>query len=508
MKLAEILKKTKTSHEVIANSWAIAEIEIADIAIDSRLVKKNSIFFALQGEKNDGAKFALQSAIQGAQTIVISKNSKFDLDNFLKQQPKISVIICEDNFSLLVEFLQIFYQPLPKNIYAVTGTNGKTSSVEFIRQILSFLNVKSASIGTLGVNCENVDKQDLINFNLTTPDIVSLYKNLNILKKFAIDDVAIEVSSIGLDQGRIAGLEISSAGFTNFTQDHLDYHLTMEKYFFAKLQLFTKYLQPNAYAILNADINEYDEIKKNCQKRQIQIIDYGFLAQKLKLIKIEQQKIFFEFNGKQFQFEMSVSGDFQVFNLFCALGCILSKHNLSEDNLMQLIKKFIQLENAQGRMQKVAQLKNNAQIFIDFAHSPDALENVLKQARIMLENKKLSNKISSKLIVLFGCGGDRDKQKRPLMGKIACELADVVIVSDDNPRTENPQLIRQEILNGCLQKKVIEIEDRRLAIIEAIKILKDNDILILAGKGHEKYQIIGDKKIDFDEEQIVKNAIK
>jgi UDP-N-acetylmuramyl tripeptide synthase len=161
-----------------------------------------------------------------------------------------------------------------------------------------------------------------------------------------------------------------------------------------------------------------------------------------------------------------------------------------------------------GRMQKIAQLQNNAQIFIDFAHSPDALENVLKQARSMLDNKKLSKEISPKLVVLFGCGGDRDRQKRPIMGKIASELADVVILSDDNPRSENPQLIRKEILSGCLQKNIIEINDRRLAIIEAIKILNDNDILILAGKGHEKYQIIGDKKIDFDEEQIVKNAIK
>ena len=205
---------------------------------------------------------------------------------------------------------------------------------------------------------------------------------------------------------------------------------------------------------------------------------------------------------------MSASGDFQAFNLLCALGCVLSKHNLNEDDLMQLMKKFLELKSAAGRMQKIAQLKNNAQIFIDFAHSPDALENVLKQAKSMLDNKKLSKEISPKLVVLFGCGGDRDKQKRPIMGKIASQLADIVIVSDDNPRSENPQLIRKEILSGCLPKNIIEINDRRLAIIEAIKILNDNDILILAGKGHEKYQIIGDKKIDFDEEQIVKNAIK
>ncbi len=508
MKLVKILKQVKYPFTIIANQSAIDEIEISDIAIDSRLVKKNSIFFAMNGANYDGAQFAISSSNQGASVIVISKQSKFDINNFSQQQPNVVVIYCENNFELLVEFLKSFYHDLPKNIYAITGTNGKTSTVEFIRQILNFLNKKSASIGTLGINCDEEIKKELCNFNLTTPDIVSLYKNLHILKSFAIDDVAIEVSSIGLDQGRISGLEIACAGFTNLTQDHLDYHLNMKKYLDAKLLLFEQYLSPTGLSVVNADSKSYKEIANVCDNRQIKIIDYGKNAKKLKLKIISGQKIFFEFAGKEYNFEMSANGDFQAYNLLCALGCVMTINNLSSEDLTNLLKKFSQIKVAQGRMQKILQLKNGAEIYIDFAHSPDALENILKQANAMIEKKYLENKTSPKLIVLLGCGGDRDKQKRPIMGKIASDLADVVIVSDDNPRSENPQKIRQEILSGCHKKNAIEIADRKLAIIEAIKNLNDNDILILAGKGHEKYQIIGDKKIDFDEERIVKDAIK
>ena len=508
MKLEKILKQITNSFQIIANQNKIGEIEIEDIAIDSRLVKKNAIFFAVFGLENDGAKYAQSSVEKGSPVIVISKKSQFDLVNFNKNNPDIIVILCEEISPILEEFLKIFYHQLPKNIYAITGTNGKTSTVEFIRQILEFLKIKSASIGTVGVNCSSEIKDQLIAFNLTTPDIVSLYKNLNILKKFAIDDVAIEVSSIGLDQGRISGLNISCGGFTNFTQDHLDYHLSMEKYFEAKLKLFEKYLANNAKAVVNADVEGYQKISEICFNRHIEMIDYGKNAKKIKLTKIDEQEIFFDYDHKKFSFKMSANGDFQGYNLLCALSCVLSNHDLSYDDLTELLKKFPEIQVAQGRMQKILQLKNDAEIFIDFAHSPDAIENVLKQARIMVEKKNFRNNRNGKLIILFGCGGDRDKKKRPIMGRIASELADKVVISDDNPRSENPYEIRQEILNGCIEKNILEIADRKIAIVETVKSLSDNDILILAGKGHEKYQIIGDQKFDFDEEKIVKNAIK
>lgn len=488
MKLSQILSQVKTDFS-LPEGVLIDSIAIEDIAIDSRLVKKNSVFFALPGKINDGSKF-IASALTNGAAIAISENA----ENSIKSS---------NPFQLLVEFLQIFYAPLPANIYAITGTNGKTSSAEFTRQILQFLGKKSASIGTLGVMCDDEIKDHLQNSSLTTPDIVSLYKNLYNLKKFAVDDVALEVSSIGLEQGRIAGLKIDVGAFTNFTQDHLDYHKSMVEYFRCKMILFSNILQKNGAAVLNSDLEEFAEIRKICVEKKYNIIEYGFKARELRLQKIEQiengQKVFFEFRQKNYQFELSVSGNFQVFNALCALGNVITKYNLTELQLQNILPNFNQLQPALGRMQRVAILPNQAQVFIDFAHSPDALINVLK----------LAHQISkARVLVLFGCGGDRDAKKRPIMGGVANELADFVIVTDDNPRSEKAENIRAEILTYCDRTKTVEIDNRKTAIETALTMLQPNDILILAGKGHEKYQIIGTTKFEFDEESIVKNALK
>lgn len=508
MKLQQILEQVKTQFKVIANKDLLAKTDVVNLAIDSRLIKDGDVFFALKGLKNDGVQFIFSSAKLGAKAVIVNSQSLFEIKNFQQQFPKVIVIASDDNFALLVEFLKIFYHPLPKNIYGITGTNGKTSCVEYIRQILNILNIKSASIGTLGVNCDQQIKDQLASSSLTTPDIVALYRNLYTLKKSAIDDVAIEVSSIGLDQQRVAGLKINCTGFTNFSQDHLDYHLNMENYLQCKLKLFSEIVDNSGVAVINADIEEFNKIKAICENRKIKIIDYGNKAKVLKLIDINLQDVKFEFNGKAYQFKKAINGDFQAYNLLCALGCVIANHNLKENELKKLLENFLQIQVALGRMQKIAELVNNAEIFIDFAHSPDALKNVLLQAKKIQQKKNNDNLHQSRIIVLFGCGGDRDRQKRPIMGEIACQLADLVIVTDDNPRTENSKDIRQEILAGCNQDKVIEIADRFTAINQAVKMLEANDILILAGKGHEKYQIIGDKKIAFDEEQIVKNALK
>jgi len=488
VKLSQILSRVKTDF-TLPKGFLIDSIEIEDIAIDSRLVKKNSVFFALPGKINDGSKF-IASALTNGAAIVIAEND----ENSIKSS---------NPFQLLVEFLQIFYAPLPANIYGITGTNGKTSTAEFTRQILQFLGKKSASIGTLGVMCDDEIKDHLQNSSLTTPDIVSLYKNLYNLKKFAVDDVALEVSSIGLEQGRIAGLKIDVGAFTNFTQDHLDYHKSMAEYFRCKMILFSSVLQKNGSVVLNSDLEEFTQIKKICVEKKYNIIEYGFKAGELRLHKIEQiengQKVFFEFRQKNYQFELSVSGDFQAFNALCALGNVLTKYNLTELQLQNILPNFNQLQPAPGRMQRVAILPNQAQVFIDFAHSPDALINVLK----------LAHQISkARVLVLFGCGGDRDAKKRPIMGGIANELADFVIVTDDNPRSEKAENIRAEILTYCDRTKTVEIDNRKTAIEKALTMLQPNDILILAGKGHEKYQIIGTTKFEFDEESIVKNALR
>ena len=497
MNLHQILKKIPHNYQVFGNVSSLDSVEFEDISIDSRKINKTTIFFGLIGQKNDGANFLPDVVNLGSKVAVISQKSTFDFQNFLKKNPQ-NIIIVGDVFEILIEFLQNFYQPLPKNIYAITGTNGKTSTAEFTRQILQFLNKKSASIGTIGIICDEEIKNNFEASNLTTPDIISLYKNLAILKKFAIDDVAIEVSSIGLDQRRMAGLEIEVGAFTNFTQDHLDYHQNMQNYFECKMILFEKIVQKNGCAVINSDIKEFTKIKNICQKNQLQIIDYGFEAQALKLIKIENQKVDFLYNNQQFSFITNINGDFQIYNILCALGNILAKSNLKNEEIAKLIKNFDNLQCASGRMQKVCE-HLGAKIFIDFAHSPDAIENVLKLAKNISKNR---------VIILFGCGGDRDAKKRPIMGEIASKKADLVIITDDNPRTENPALIRQEILQKCDASKTLEIGDRKIAIAKAIEILQNGDVLIIAGKGHENYQIIGSQKFEFNESEIIKNVIK
>jgi len=487
MKLSQLLTKTKIAHQIFGDA------EILNVAIDSRLVKNGDIFFALIGKTQDGSKFIADAISKGASAVVTSQ----DLEN-----KNVAVVKTSEVFSLLVEVLKNFYTPLPTNIYAITGTNGKTSTAEFTRQILQFLGKKSASVGTLGTRASSDIEAQLQSSSLTTPDIVSLYKNLSILKKDSVDDVAIEVSSIGLEQGRIAGLKIDVAAFTNFTQDHLDYHKSMEEYFRCKMILFSDVLPNGSTVVLNADIAEFSAIKKICESKNHHIIDYGFNAKILRLKKIAPhdlgQKVFFEYEGNNFEFDLEVSGDFQAFNALCALGNVLAKNKIVAEKLREILQKFSTLKSAEGRMQRAAILPNKAQIFIDFAHTPDALENVLKLAR----------HLGKRVLVLFGCGGDRDAKKRPIMAEIACCLADAVIVTDDNPRSENPAQIRKEILAACDMSKTIEVEDRKLAIEKAINMLQPHDVLILAGKGHEKYQIIGDKKFEFDEEKIVKNALR
>jgi UDP-N-acetylmuramoyl-L-alanyl-D-glutamate--2,6-diaminopimelate ligase len=496
MKLSQILKQIKGDFQIIFNEEKLNEIELASLEIDSRLVEKNSAFFALSGKTTNGANF-IQSALNKGASLIIS--SEFPQD--LEKNSSAIFIKSQNSFEILVEFLRIFYTPLPQNIYAITGTNGKTSTAEFTRQILEFLGKKSASIGTLGVMCAH-DLQHLKVSNLTTPDIVSLYKNLKFLKENSIDDVALEVSSIGLEQKRIAGVEIVVGAFTNFTQDHLDYHNSMAEYFRCKTLLFSEAMQ-RGNAVLNSDITEFGELKKISQKYHHNIIEYGFNASDLRLEKIEKialgQKVSFKYHGENFTFDLSQSGDFQVMNALCALGNVLAKNNLSTESLKNLLKNFHKLQPALGRMQRVGILENNAQIFIDFAHSPDALENVLKLARTLTK---------SRVLLLFGCGGDRDAKKRPIMAKIACSMADFVLVTDDNPRSENAQNIRNEILAACDKNKAIDAGERRAAIAKAVSMLEADDILILAGKGHEKYQIIGSEKLPFDEEEIVANVIR
>ncbi len=508
MKLSSILDKIKNQqsvqYDVAVNGEIIADLEIDEVTSDSRKCSANCAFFILPSYSrstiHQEPDFIKQAVTNGAKLVVAES---FSAESLQLCKANNAVAIKTDKvFPFLVKFLQIFYAPLPTNIYAVTGTNGKTSSAEFIRQILNLCHKKSASVGTLGiVTIEDVD--GLEETSLTTPDIASLYRNLHILKKNNIDDVAMETSSIGLVQERMAGINIGVGAFTNFTQDHLDYHKTMEEYFRCKSLLFSQDLESGSYAVLNADIAEYDTLQKICQARNIKVLDYGYNANYLKLISAQTnskgQEIVIEFTNKISRVQLSVVGEFQVMNILCALACVAAKIDIDEVMMQNLLKNFDGLKPAAGRMQLVTNSSNEVQILIDYAHTPDAMDNALRLSRKMTKNR---------VLVLFGCGGNRDSKKRAMMGRIASMLADIVIVTDDNPRKEDAAAIRAEILSNCDERKTIEIADRKAAIKEAITMLESGDLLLIAGKGHEKYQIIGEQKFEFDEEKIVKSFIK
>lgn len=496
MNLLNALECSTVDFKIDQGQDLAQNIVIDDIAIDSRIVKDSagSVFFALQGYESNGEEF-IDSAIKNGAKIIIAKNFRSVADDII-------FITSEQPFIILTKLLAQFFAPLPRNIFAVTGTNGKTSVVEFTRQIFDLLGIKAASIGTLGLRCNHIKGNGIVSSSLTTPDIVGLYKNLTTLKKNNIDHVAIEASSIGLDQQRMAGLEIKNIAFTNFSQDHLDYHVNMDDYFAAKLKLFTQLAARNSNAIINADIDQFEQLKKVCIDSNHDMVGYGLGAKELQIVNFNEkgpgQEVVIKYKEDEFKFFIDINVNFQVFNLVCALGFTLANQNLNTQQITQLLEKFDQLQSPTGRMQKVANY-NEAEIFIDYAHTPDALEISLKNARKLKPNR---------LLVLFGCGGDRDHMKRPQMCQAACRNADYVIVTDDNPRNEDPTKIRQEIMVSCDLEKSVEIDGRKNAIEKSLQMLTKGDIIILAGKGHEKYQSVKGQKIDFDEEKIVNEFIE
>ena len=490
MLLSKLINDFKDEIEILN----FKDIEINAIRTNSKLIEKNDIFIAINGLTNKGVNFVPKAIEDGAAVVVINQNEDFYSSNTV-------IIKTKDTKSILPKFLASFFPVIVDNLMAVTGTNGKTSTVEFVRQGMGVLNRKTASIGTLGVNYSGCNfKED----TLTMRETVELYSILSDLKnRKNINNVILEATSQGLHQGRLGDLKIKVLGFTNFSQDHLDYHKNIETYFQCKMILFEEHLEEQAVVILNADIPEFDRIKKICQEKEAKIITYGFngdIKIKKSTKNIDGQKIEFSFKGEELVLNTKLIGEFQIYNLLCAFGMI---YGLDDSIALKDISQALEgVEPALGRMHLGGKTKNNANIYVDFAHTPDALEKCLTTLK---EHLKLSNS-NGRLHCLFGCGGDRDASKRPIMGKIANDLADVVIITDDNPRNEDPALIRAAIQATC--KKGINIDGREKAIQEAIKNLEANDILVIAGKGHEDYIITKEGKKGFNEFEIIAKACK
>jgi len=454
------------NQEIIAN--------IKGLTSDSRMVKEGYLFAALPGTRFDGRHFMDDAMRNGATHILALPGTKFPggVTGITDARPR-------KRFAQLVAG---FYQLQPKHVVAITGTNGKTSTADFILQIWQMVGLKSASLGTLGLIGNMMHAEGL----MTTLDPVRLHGMLADLKSVGVDHLAMEASSHGLDQSRLDGVAVSVAAYTNLSQDHLDYHGDIDSYFMAKTRLFNELLPAGGTAVINID-DEYGlRLSQNIAQPQI---TYGTnAAASLRLITQEPhadgQDLHVNFDGQDYHIHLSLMGLFQAYNVLCAAACCMALGDRAEDIFPALEK----LHGVRGRLQKIAVHDDGAAAYIDYAHTPDALAKVLSA---------LQPHVRGRLICVFGAGGDRDKGKRPQMGRVVAAHADYAIVTDDNPRSEAPASIRADILSAFPDAE--NIGDRRLAIQTAVSYLKAGDVLLVAGKGHEQGQIIGDQIFPFDD---------
>ena len=387
-----------------------------------------------------------------------------------------------------------FYKNKPRNIVAVTGTNGKSSVADFFYQILNINKVPAASIGTLGILSKSYKKKT----NLTTMDPLSLHENLEILAKNKINNVILEASSHGLEQRRLDNLNIKTGIFTNLSHDHLDYHHNIKSYFNSKMHLFKKLLNKKSKIITDETNKEFKIIKNIANKRKIKKITIGTNSGNIKILQNKyrenKQIVKISVNSKFFILEIPLIGYFQIKNLFMAI-LAASSCGLNQKKIFNQVNK---IKPVPGRLECVARLNNNSNIIVDFAHTPDALEQSLVA---------LKKQFKKEIIIVFGCGGERDKKKRPIMGKIAKKYCRKIFITDDNPRNENPKKIRNAIMKGC-KKLAVNIGNRKEAIKTAIKELGTNEILLVAGKGHEKIQDYGNRILNFSDKKVIKEIIK
>ncbi len=458
-----------------------AASEIAGLSADSRTIKPGFMFFALPGVQHNGMQFIDAAIKAGAVAIVHEGEALLSLD------PTIADIPVKDARHTLAMAAARFFERQPQTIVAVTGTAGKTSVADFTRQIFDYCGRNAASLGTIGVVRANAISYGA----LTTPDPIQLHQTLATLADDGITHLAMEASSHGLDQHRLDGVRLKAAAFTNLGHDHLDYHATMEAYLAAKLRLFDTLLPEDGVAVVNSDAPEGAAVIEAATSRGIHCLSVGMRGRDLTLLSTKQiefnQHLTVEWQGKRFEIALPLAGAFQASNALVAAGLALAVG----ENVEKVFEALQHVRGVKGRLERVAQVKG-ALILVDYAHKPEALEQALLALKPF---------VSGKLICIFGCGGDRDRAKRPIMGEIARRLADEIIVTDDNPRSEDPALIRQSILAACPGAR--DIGDRFAAIKVGIEMLSAGDVLLIAGKGHETGQIIKGVTLPFSDHEAV-----
>jgi UDP-N-acetylmuramoyl-L-alanyl-D-glutamate--2,6-diaminopimelate ligase len=460
-------------------------VEIAGLAADSRKVGRGFLFFAVPGVKVDGAAFARDAVAAGA-VAVAAERPVADLP------AGVIFIPVKNARRALALAAAAFYPRQPGVIAAVTGTSGKTSVAAFTRQIWAALGHQAASIGTIGVVSPSGETYG----SLTTPDPIALQKTIDDLAGEGVTHLVLEASSHGLDQHRLDGVRVTAGGFTNLSRDHLDYHPTVEDYFNAKLRLFTALVAPGGAAVVSADNDYAARVVDAAKARGLTIITVGARGDTIRLtadaVDGFAQVLRLAHAGRSYTVRLPLVGAFQTENALVAAGLVIAGGADAATVFAALEK----LEGAKGRLE-LAGAKNGAPVFIDYAHKPDALAKALEALRPYAKGK---------LVVVFGCGGDRDKGKRPLMGEIAMKNADRVIVTDDNPRSEDPARIRAEIMAAA--PRATEIGDRAQAIRAGIAGLTAGDVLLVAGKGHETGQIVGDRVLPFSDHEAVAAALE
>lgn len=454
------------------------------IQADSRRIAPGDAFFALPGTRTHGDAHAAEAVSRGAAVLVTDRAPGAD--------PGVPVVVIEDVRAAYAWAAARLLGPLPEVMAGVTGTNGKTSVVSFLRQIWTFAGFSAASLGTLGIDIGDRN----VPGTLTTPDALVLAKELATLKSEGVDHVAMEASSHGLDQRRLDGVAFSAVGFTNLTRDHLDYHGDIDRYREAKLRLFRDLLVDGGSAVVNTDDPEHLPFMFAALERGATLLTVGEEGAYITVDGVEPeglgQRVTGKLVGEPLSFHLPLAGRFQVSNAIVAAG-LAAATGVPQETVVAALET---LKGARGRLELVSRTDGGA-VYVDYAHTPDALKNALEALRPV---------VAGKLTVVFGCGGDRDTGKRPEMGAIATELADRVIVTDDNPRNEDAANIRRAVLEAA--PGALDIGERGEAIRAAIDGMGPGDVVLVAGKGHEDYQVVGEERLHFSDQETVKAALK
>lgn len=464
------------------------EIEITSLSADSRTVTPGGLFAALAGTRADGSRFIADAIGKGAAALLVARSAAAEAAALSAGRP---MILAEEPRRALALVASRFYPRQPATIVAVTGTNGKTSIAEFTRQIWSHIGLQAASLGTLGV----VKPGGAVYGSLTTPDPITLHRTLQALADEGVTHLAMEASSHGLDQFRLDGVRLAAGAFNNLGRDHLDYHPTMEAYLEAKLGLFRRLLEPGRTAVVNVDGAFSDQALAAAEQRGLSVMTTGVRGRTLGLKSVRRagfaQEIVIEHGTAATALTLDLVGDYQVSNALVAAALSMAGGVDAAD----AVRAIGALRGVPGRLEIVGRT-NGGLAVVDYAHKPEALDAALTALRAFA---------SGRLVCVVGCGGDRDRGKRPIMGRIATEKADIVIVTDDNPRSEMPSQIRAAILSSAPGAR--EIGDRAAAIAAGIDMLGPGDVLLVAGKGHETGQIVGATTLPFSDHEAVGAAI-